>query len=1112
MNDVIFQGGEGVKSLNLAEVSLNFSNLDKSLDIAYDHVNILRRIYRDGENEYRINGKKVRLKDIRELFLDTGVGKEGYSIISQGRIDEIISSSPRDRRAIFEEASGISKHKYRRDESSKKLAKVSEDLDLIQKDLDYKRKDLDLLKAYRDNYLNHKDITKRLDRSAYFYMKDRSRTLLEKIDDLEENIKSIDTKIKNLSKEKNLLSDKLEPFKGEYLKVIEARKSCENLYRENEKAIEKSTSLLEINKQKLSYNSKDLERIRDNIKANRRKRVDFEKDLKENEKAYQKLNETYGLLKDSLNSYRDKEESLKLGLGELKKDQKTYEKEIKILSKEIYDIEIDQKSKEIFDKKRSEQAKIKALKIQDINKDLSSLNNDKDKLSRDLDKVTGEISTLKTKMKTLDLSLDEKKLAFDKISKDISDNKFSLKTSISEYKLLKENIDKNRGYFYSIQDFLNKSKDYGLDDLYLGTLASLIRVRDGYEDVIEILLGSSLQNIVTRSKEDTRKLINFVNSKKLGRITFLPLDSIKSFSKAKPNQEEVIAMAYDLISYDKTLKPIIDHFLGSSVVVENIDKAVSLSEKIKGYKIVSKDLDIINTWGSMVAGNDKNRKKNSSLLNRDKKLDLLKSQILNLKKREDDLAKKSNGLKQTIMILEEEQKTNKIRLDDTLNNKSKLITRLEGLKIRIFEKKDQVANLSQEVDFENEEVKTYDLESKREEKDRLEEKLSKVNEDILKDDKDLSNLNNLKIKKENKLEMVQRDLSINKNTRLKLTNSLSDLDNSSRLEDKLKIDLEKSLDDLGKKEIKFRKDIKNAQVENSKLEIKLEKFENDLKRMNDENSILIEKDKSLEKTINELNIKKVRLTYKMDSSKEKYESLLDKIKPYISVSFDKLEEEFGKNQSFRVNNQDLVDLLKKKNAIGYFTDDSLAQYDQAKKDFDFLSNQVNDLINSKKDIEKMISQLEGQMRKEFIKNFKIISDKFTKIFKILFKGGDARLILDSKDTLDAGVEIEARPPGKSPKSISLLSGGEKALTAVSLLFAIFEINPAPFAILDEIDAALDEANIKRYIDYLKLLSDKSQFIMITHRQTTMHLAEVIHGVTIGDDGISKLYSLDFGKN
>ncbi|WP_311516739.1 chromosome segregation protein SMC [uncultured Anaerococcus sp.] len=1112
MNDVIFQGGENSKSLNLAEVNLNFSNEDKTLDLSYDKVKISRRIYRDGENDYRINGKKVRLKDVRELFLDTGVGKEGYSIISQGRIEQIISSSAKDRRTIFEEASGISKHKFRRDEASKKLEKVSEDLEIINRDWEFKKKDLKLLENYAKNIETYQKLTEDLDEKSYIYMTTKSDTLLNDRKLISDKIKIIEEDLLNSEQELKNIREKLKPYQDNYSRVEdEINLSKENITR-YEKSIEKAENGLILSKQDLSYKQKDIDRIVENIKTNRDKKKGLEIDLATNK---EKLSQIISKLKEieekiqinSLILKEDEEAGLKL-----KEDRTSKDLALVKISEEIYQYEIDKKSKEIIDRKNAEEEELRIQRLEDISKDIKVLEEEKTNL-------LGKIKDQETKIEKfeIDLRKNSENLAKDKetlenLINENNENNLKLKTSISEFKLQKENLDKNRGYFYSIQDFLNKTKEVGKNQLYLDSLANLIRVREGYEDVIDNLIGSGLQNIVTRSKKDTRELINFVNANKLGRITFLPIDSITSFRKERPNHPEVVAMAYDLVDASSNLNHIIDHFLGSTVVVKNIDDAVKLSDKIKGYRIITMNLDIINNWGSMVAGNDKNRKKNTNLLNRTKKLDELKGKILKLRNRKDELNQSYTSLLDKIKGLEEKLTDDRAKLTSDVDNYRSDKNKLDGLEIRLENYLTRKKELEDKGKNYFEEEKIFDIETLKEKREELNKDLAEMNGKLKDIEEEIKAMSNENIRLQSLSEITKRDKNLTINEITSIENNLKDLENSGRLENKLQAELDSSIDKIRSQDQKLRQTIefskKNLGLEKEKL-IEKQKLK---EKMLSENTSMISKEKTLDDKIKDLNIKKVKLDYSISSISDKYEAILDEIKSYISRPIEELKVAFGEKEPYKVSKANLIELQRKINAVGYFEEDSLEKYKTSKEEFDFLDKQLKDLINSKADIEKMIEKLEIDMKTEFIKNFELINGKFTRIFKTLFIGGDAKLILDSEDSLNAGIEIQARPPGKSLKSISLLSGGEKSLTAVALLFAIFETNPAPFAILDEIDAALDETNIKRYIEYLKGLSDKTQFIMITHRQTTMQLAERIHGVTIGDDGISKIYSIDFGEN
>lgn len=1112
MNDVIFQGGESSKSLNLAEVNLNFSNEDKALDLSYDKVKISRRIYRDGENEYRINGKKVRLKDVRELFLDTGVGKEGYSIISQGRIDEIISSSPKDRRNIFEEASGIAKHKFRRDEAGKKLDRVSDDLEVIERDWEYKKKELGLLKTYKENYEENKRLTEKLDQRAYFYLKDKSKALLDEKKEASENITRLDKEINISTVELDNIRKKLAPFTKDYKKVEEDIGKTKDSIDKYNKSIEKSKSKLLLNKQKYDYNSKDLDRLRSNISSNEEKREKGQKDLENEEK---NLNDNRKRLEEISQSLKENQLIVNKTQSELKDlVDKNSKEELRLnkLASEIYNYEIEEKSKAIIDQKKAKDAEERLTKIKAIDKDVSILEGSKTKLEVELKEITNKLKDFQKKEEDYRKNLLNKRKESDDLAKANAENNINLKTLISEFKLQKENLDKNRGYFYSIQDFLNKTKDYGLDNLYLDSLANLIRVKEGYEDVIDNLMGAGLQNIVTRTKLDTRELINFVNKNRLGRITFLPIDSIKSYRKDRPKEDEVIAMAYDLIEADPELTNIIDHFLGSTVVVKDIDSAVSLSNKIRGYRIITLNLDIINNWGSMVAGNDKNRKKNTNLLNRNKRLEEIKERILSLRNKKDSYNKTYREISADINILDDKLKEITGLIEEERNSLRDRENNLSSVNIRIENAIKRKEELSEESDYDLVLTESLDIDSLRENHGRLKEEIENIKVTIASKEKILSLKEKESINLENTSSMITRDINLIINTITDLKNSLRDLDNSNRIEIKLKGEIDDSLGEIDREDQNLQKAINFSKKKIREEEEKLKILSEDKSKMEEENSNLLDREKKVDERIKELNIEKVKSDYALSTATSKYDSIIDEISPFISQSLDEMDKKYRDLSFDKVSKKSLVDLQRNINTIGFFDENSLEAYKKAKEEFDFLDKQMTDLVNSKSDIETMIKRLEKDMKEEFIKNFNIINEKFARIFKTLFIGGDAKLVLDSDDSLNAGIEIEARPPSKSAKSISLLSGGEKALTAVALLFAIFETNPAPFAILDEIDAALDETNIKRYIEYLTSLSDKTQFIMITHRQTTMQLAERIHGVTIGDDGKSQVYSIDFAKN
>lgn len=1109
MDDVIFQGADDKKPMNMAEVNLSFNNKDRALSSDYDLVKISRRIFRNGDNEYRLNGKRVRLKDIKELFLDTGIGKEGYSVIGQGRIDEILNSSNQERRNIFEEASGIATHKYRREESLKKLSKVDEDLEIIQREWDYKNKDKNKLEIEAKNFEKYIEIESLLNEKAYLFYANKSKSLNEKNKDLIEQIEILKNNQEEKTREFDKVNESLLPI-AENIRDLENKyKNLDQRILDNEKNIDKYTNKINLDRQKLAYNKKDLERNNNDFKSYDEKFKNYEISLK-NQK--DKLENTKNIIKNLEEKNRKlsekKDESIAL-LSSIQKEIERLKKEGEDLNKLIYDYDIDQKTRTILEKQRFENNKIINEKIQELNTDLSNLSKDLSELEKEKENLSKDIEEKNTNLENIKGKIINEINKKDDLEKAINQNNLSCKEEISNYKIQKFLMERNEGYFYSVSDFLKKTKNTEIEKLYINTLANLITVKSGYEEIIENLIGQGLQNIVTWSKKDTREIINFVNKNKLGRITFLPLDSIKQNKKARVEEKEVIAMAYDLVSYDSKLENIINHFLSNTVVVKNIDDAVSLSNKIKGYRIISLNLDLINTWGSMVAGVNKARKSNINILNRNKKINEIKSRINKLRNERNDLLENYNSLN---IKLEENQRLRQTKEDELVEANENLID------IRsIFDKKNyQKQSLIQRIDELKESLKESKEEENFKDIEKIKLKLSNVKkeDEILKEksienSKLINDLSNEIFKNKNSIEINTRDLNILENRISEDENSLLNLKQNIEFNQKMKKSLEESLINL-EKEISACEnkvvDTKEKVREDEKNKIKIS-MEIDEKK--NSNHKLLSLSKNIENELNEYSMKIVKFNYKLEAISKDLKNLEDEIRPFISKSIEELKENNYENSTKQIKKEELFNLQKKLTQVGFFDENSKEDFEKAYKEFEFLDKQKIDLEKSKKDIEKMIKKLEEDMKDEFIKNFNIIDEKFQRIFKELFMGGKAKLSLDSNDLLDAGIDISACPPGKSTKNISLLSGGEKSLTAVALLFAIFETNPAPFSLLDEIDAAMDESNIKRYIDYLKSLSDKTQFIMITHRQTTMQLAEKIHGVTIGDGGISKIYSIDF---
>lgn len=1112
MEEVIFSGTEDKKPLNYAEVSLNISNEDKKLDLDYEDIKITRRIYRDNQSQFLINSKECRLKDIRELLLDTGIGKDGYSIISQGRVSSVINSNSKDRRALFEEASGISKHKYRKTESEKNLKKVEENLKEIESDFTYKKKELDILKKQKDNFEKYENLVEDINESSILYYKKTSDLIIkEKNKSLLER-ESIDKENQINEKDIENLESSINPIK---IKIDDLSKNIDNLLKDKESISSKLNQLdknIEINNQKLEFNQKDFDRVKNDYeKFNDKKEILINQVDELSEKKY-KLEEKTHEIKVYIEKLRNDRKIIEENIEANNLSLENLDNKLKEIQSLLYKLDIKENTNENLRKKELEQKEALKKKLKEnleLKDELLEKNNsfcDKNK------KIKEEINEL---LKDIDLNKNkeqESNQLLDDINSNINRLNINIKEEISAYKVLDRMYGTNQGFFNQVQEFLNSTKNTKLKDHYIAPLSDLINIEDGYEDVINIALGSSIQNIVTKSQNDTKQLIDYVNNNDIGRITFLPLDRIKGYKKQRPNQREVIAMCYEIVNYNESLDGIIAHFLGNTIIVKDIKDAISLSQKINGYKIITLNLDVINPWGSMIAGKVKNLKYNSNLLNRKKKLRENKLTIINL----DSKLKDSKKKRQTILNDRKNIDDIKISLKENLSKKKEELEVIEKLKSKNEFEIESINSRIEDIKIDLQKNEEYEDDNSNKEQllsDRknLEDKISKIKSKADEDNNNLSKLKEKLLDAINKSDVNGRDLSIidsdiseKKN---EIENNLEDirLSNKIYLQTKEKIsNLEKSIKDSKEKFRNLDKNLENISINIENLRKELsnlkEKISNDTKKLD----INYKKRNKIELSFEKINLR-------IDNLNTKYEDLVVEINSMlIDKSLDDFKDSLDNYKSNPSISKKQIQLkLKSLNEIGFFEKDSKEKYDIKLEEFNFIETQKEDLLKSKEDIERLIRSLDKKMRKEFKEKFDIINENFKKIFKLLFLGGEASLELEDENLLEAGIEIKAKPPGKNLKNINLLSGGEKSLTAVCLLFAIFETNPAPFCLLDEIDAALDETNIKRYIDYLKTLSKNTQFIMITHRQTTMQLAEVIYGITMQEKGISKLYSIDF---
>ena len=1103
MQDVIFAGTQKEKAVNFAQVSITFEN-DLWKDIDYQEITVTRRVFRTGESEYYINKNQVRLKDVKELFLNTGIGKEGYSVIGQGKIDEILSSKSEDRRELFEEASGISKQKYIKEQSVKKLEQTNENLlrieDILVSQIDrlkYLEKESSKAKKgmVLEEQLKEMEIQK-----AILDIEKLSITLSDVIDKKEINDQSlieIKSKLVEYENKRNKLLENINKID------IDVELKISNLNDIKSQKI-KNESDIQLNDERLKNSKSELERLTEEnenssleVKNLITKIDNLRKTIEDSEKKIEEINsnlETYNIddFENELNIKKQLSEKKSEDLNRLQSIYTQY-----IIEKSSRDAIEKERLKEISEiRKHKEESELKLNRleeelrnyetiIRDYDKSLDNLNNDKEQISSIINEKEEYLLNLRDKLS----SLKEESI-----------------TNKNKYLFLKNTIDNHEGYNFTVQNFFKKLNNK-LHEKVIGTLGDLISVDKKYEKSVDAIMSSAFQNIIVRNENDGKELINFLKINKIGRLTFLPLNKIKPRNLNYVNDNLVLGHLNQFIKSDEKYRDIIDYFAQKTLVTENMDDAISVSSRYKNFRIVTLDGDIINSWGSMVGGYKK--PSNYSILSTKNSLNTAKSIYENCVNEYNTLKKSYD---ENIDIIDKNKCDLEIIVDKIGKLRNEIDDSNSNIKDKQFEIKYLKSNINDynlKLDTNTSQTEVDDLQETdlKNQINELECDLKTINVEIekLQEKYNSDKMNMISLKSE--YSSNKRDLNI-------FNNQLNDaIIRKDYLEDNIKSNSIK-IDEINKNISQYtinRNDIESKTVDYDDVISKLNSEILDMKSsLNDLKASL----SSIEQSIYDSNASVQKTEINNNSLIEKALNTTEKlnnIKIDINELYDINIDTIDSNPDIKISQKEINKITNDLRNIGSFSVDSIQEYESVKREFDFMTKNKNDLIESREDIMSAINKLNREMKEVFTKKFEEINTKFVAIFKQLFNGGYASLKLTEDDVLNSGIEITAQPPGKKLQSLNLLSGGERSLTAVALLFAIFETRPSSFCILDEIDAALDEINIKRYKEYLIKFKEKTQFIIITHRKSTMEIANILYGISMEKDGISKMIKLDVDR-
>lgn len=1118
MEDVIFSGTQFRKPMGFASVTLNIINNRGILQIPSEQVSVTRKLYRSGESEYLINGSQVRLKDICELFMDTGLGRDGYSIIGQGRVAEIVSAKSGERREIFEEAAGISKFRYKKEEAERRLAAAQENIlrlrDIIG-ELENRVEPLRIQSEKAEKFLEYSETKKSLEITVW----------VRQLDDLKKNLEE--------------LTDKLLISTNEY-NGIEA-----DISRLEEEA--------EVLSEKMQNNTLHIEEMRSEILESERSNTQLHADIAVCENDISHCNETIEDIKKqqelTLNSNQENRRIIEEKLEEVKKTEQAAadtKAEYEAANAEFTAAVNEQDS---FDSRFSEvQSELNRLYIrqselsvsistgkqnaEDIRQRIETAKHRDEALRTAAEELEGEkretadgIAMLEEKTSELNNRLGGlSKLHSGRIEKlnaakkQLDDTNFAVRDKEQRIRMLTDLENSMEGFAHSVKQVLKASKTGQLSGVY-GSAAQLINVEPEYSLAIETAMGGAMQNIIVENEDIAKRGIRLLQETKAGRATFLPLTSVKGTRLNENGLESCsgfVALAVDLAEFDPKFTGVYNSLLGRIVIAENIDLATNIAKKY-GYKfrIVTLDGQVINAGGSFTGGS---ASKTSGVLTR-------KNEIERLSNEKNALAEKLTTLRQTCEKLQAE--ADKLGFDieaakDELNTVNSDKIRFEAELKRIC------AMLEQN----SEQIKTAaagskELENKLTETEEAvkasESGLDKISAEIAEKEQTVSENEGARLEMQKKREALTEKMSALRLHEAELSKDAEALraeiarlekqcleigDNSARLA--LELDAQYGI-------------IKEKESRIEELKQQLSGTKEAVEGINEKIRAAQSEHRSMEQRSNEVRVQ-IR---ELSDGKEKFSremTRLEERKTSVQGSYDKIIADMSEQYNMYLSEavqiakpvddlltvqRDLAEIKQKIRSLGSVNVAAIEEYKEVSERYNFMSGQLNDVETSKRELEKLIDELTDNMRRQFTDSFNRINENFKSIFVELFGGGRGELTLtDPSDVLESGIEIKVAPPGKVINNLSLLSGGEQAFVAVAIYFSILKLRPAPFCILDEIEAALDDINVTKYAQYLRHFTDTTQFILITHRRGSMDEADVMYGVTMQEKGISKVLRLE----
>ena len=1117
MEDVIFSGTKDRRPQGFAEVTLKLDNSDGALNNTEKEVSVTRRYYRSGDSAYLINGSTVRLKDVHELFMDTGLGRDGYSMVGQGRIEEMVSAKSENRRDMLEEAAGISAYRYRRADALKRLDQAEENLvrlrDIVT-ELQSRVGPLEKQSIKAQQFLLYAAEKKDLEIGLWVNILGKSSDLIR---EQSHKIEVASSQYEEAGEILNGISEAIDNATESTREINSRMESIRNSRSRLEEQASSLDSQAVVYENTIVHNNETVDRIKRDIETEDTEGSDILKEIENTEKLISEINALVTEEKTHL-------EELTQRLSGLKKNDEEYADEYNAINEELSELALSLSRTDIMisaAKSSSSEIKARIEALGEITKEKNALIEEAEEeikaFSEKVNNATDSCDELSNMVSGYELRLKKAEERYEARKKDNEEVKLNLLSLESRLKFLQDTEKNMEGYQGSVKAVLKEFSRGTLTGIK-GTVSSLIEVKEQYQTAIETALGNAIQDIVTETQNDAKKAINMLKSSHAGRATFLPLDAIKGRvleEKELDDQYGFIDLAYKLVKADGIYDEIIKSLLGRIAVCEDIDCAIAIAKRYNyKFKIVTLDGQVINAGGSMTGGS---KISNAGFLARRTEIEKLKKECealadkvsfsySELKTTGEAAAKEKSDLEGTRGELLRKQEE-KVQLEGELSVRK---LKLSNLKNDIEEADKELSSANERLSYfaENIEIANKEKEKLLKEKSEKEEELSRLTggrDSLLKEREKL----NFEISEVNmKIVSLVSEAQAKKETVISLNKRIEAAqERKEALSEEIKAleEKNKSLSlDAGSMRA-AAEDIRKKISENEdEIRALIKKREDLEKSVTDNRSLEKTKTEEREKISGEL----IRLQEKKAYLEKEQQDIERKLYDEYALTRREAQDICPEIESVPKAQKRLSELKGQIKALGSVNVSAIDEYKEVLSRYEFLSGQVNDVEKSKKELLKMIEELTSKMAEQFRDRFDAINNGFKETFTALFGGGTAELILeDENDILECNIEIKAQPPGKNVKSLSLLSGGEKGLTAIALLFAILKVRPAPFCIFDEVEAALDDVNVLRYAQYVRMMTDDTQFILITHRRGTMEEADMLYGVTMQEHGVSKLLEL-----